>query len=204
MRGPSPLTPALLTALFAGAAALAPVAMAQEVQNGEHSFPVTGNAPQVCALQPARLQAGGLVNFRGLDGDTLQIVELTDKRTLAARPASATISFAAVCNFPHRVRLESQNNGLWPTDGRMSTEAEGFAYALPYHARIDWGSASGDFQADAKVRRLAEERVSVDLPTAGDLSLRIEIESGASNIRTNAPVLAGVYGDTLRLYLEPR
>jgi hypothetical protein len=200
----APLRPTLAAILAASAMLLPGAAQAQLAQTVQRTMPVTGNAPQVCTIQPARLQAGGLVNFRGLDGDTLQIEELTDKRTLAAKPASATLSFAAVCNFPHRVRIESQNNGLWPTDGRMSTEAEGFAYALPYRAHLDWGSATGDFFADAKVRRLNEDRVSVDVPTAGDLSLRIEIESGASNVRTNAPVLAGVYGDTVRIFLEPR
>ena len=194
-----------LSAAIAGAAVLASApAQAQLSATAEQAVPVTGNAPQVCTLQPGRIETGGLVNFLGIDGDTLQIDELTDKRTLAARAASATISFAAVCNFPHRVRIESQNNGLWPTDGRMSTTAQGFAYALPYRARMDWGSVSGDFLADAQVRRLTEDRVSVDLPTAGDLRLRIEIEPGASNVGANAPVLAGVYGDTVRIFLEPR
>jgi len=194
----------ILAAALMGAALALPCSALAQLAPLQQTMPVTGNAPQVCSIQPARLGTGGLVNFRGLDGDTLQIEELTDKRTLAARPASVTLSFAGVCNFPHRVRIESQNNGLWPTDGRMTTQAIGFAYALPYHARLDWGSASGDFLADAKVRRLNEQRVSVDVPTAGDLNLRIEIDSGASNIRSNAPVLAGVYGDTLRIYLEPR
>lgn len=200
----SPLRPFVGVALIGSTLLLPVTAEAQLAATVDRSFPVNGNAPQVCSIQPAKLQAGELVNFRGLDGDTLQIEELTDQRTLAARPASVTVSFDAVCNFPHRVRIESQNNGLWPTDGSMSTQAQGFAYALPYRTRIDWGSASGNFLADAKVRRLVEERVNVNAATAGVLSLRIEIDAGASNVQTNAPVLAGVYGDTLRIFMEPR
>lgn len=193
-----------LTVALAGTVLVAAPAHAELSSTAQQQVPVTGNAPQVCAMQSGRIETGALVNFLGIDGDTLQIAELTDKRTLAARAASATISIAAVCNFPHRVRIESQNNGLWPTDGRMSTTAQGFAYALPYRARIDWGATSGDFLADAQVRRLTEDRLSVDVPTAGDLSLQIEIEPGASNVGTNAPLLAGIYGDTLRIFLEPR
>lgn len=167
-------------------------------------LPVTGSTPQVCTLASGDLQTGQLVNFNGISGDTLQVTQLLDQQTLAARPASATVSFAAVCNYPHQIRIESQNNGLWPTDGRQASNAAGFATALPYDASITWGSASGSLQTDARVRSTREQRIIVDQATAGTVTLRLAILAGASNNGVNAPVLAGVYGDTLRITLEPR
>lgn len=168
------------------------------------AFPVTGNAPQVCAMQTGRIQTGSLNNVSGIDGDTLQIVELADPQTLAARASSATISFSAVCNYPHSLRIESQNNGLWPSDGRAGAAAAGFAYAVPYQARLQWGAASGALDANAKVRRVTEQRITVDNATAGDVQLRFDITDGASNLDLRSPLAAGAYGDTIRIFLEPR
>ena len=191
----------LAAAVLAGS--LSASALGQTAPN-VRSFPVVGNAPEVCALEQGAIQPGQLVNFNGLDGDTLQILQLVDTQTLAARPARAQLTFSAVCNFPHRVRIESQNNGLWPTDGRLISDAPGFATALPYQASVQWGPTNGRLEADAKVRRLVEERINVDVPTAGEFKLLLELDAGASNTQVNAPVLAGVYGDTLRIFLEPR
>ncbi|TXC73267.1 hypothetical protein FSZ31_00425 [Sphingorhabdus soli] len=167
-------------------------------------MPVTGSAPQICAIEQATLAAGSQDNFRTLAGNLLQIDTLVDPRTLAANAATAQIEFAAVCNFPHRIRLESENNGLWQTDGSMNQPAEGFAYALPYQAALTWGEVNGVLSADANVRRISERRFNIDQATAGAIELSITIEPGASNTRANAPVLAGYYGDTLRIFLEPR
>ena len=150
------------------------------------------------------MQTGQLINFNGLSGDTLQITELLDQSTLAARPASATLSFSAVCNYPHQIRIESQNNGLWPTDGRLVANAPGFASALPYEASVTWSDRSGVLQADALVRGTRDQRLLLDQGAVGTLTLRLAIASGASNNGSNTPVLAGVYGDTLRIFLEPR
>lgn len=198
-------SPVLSVALLAGIAAMATPAVAQDYgDTSQRTLAATGSAPQVCVIDQAQIQAGELNNIVGIDGDTLRIDELTDKQTLAARATSATLSFPAVCNFPHRVRIESESNGLWPTDGRMYSEASGFAYALPYTAEVRWGPGIARFAADAKIRRVAQSSVNIDEPTAGNLEMRIEIEPGASNVRSNAPVLAGTYGDVLRIFLEPR
>lgn len=168
------------------------------------AMPVTGTAPQICAIAEGDLQAGQLVNFNGLSGDTLQITQLLDQQTLAARPASATLSFSAVCNYPHQIRIESQNNGLWPTDGRLVAIAPGFASALPYEASVTWADRTGTLRTDAVVRGTRDQRIALDQPASGTLTLRLAIASGASNNGSNTPVLAGVYGDTLRIFLEPR
>lgn len=168
------------------------------------SMPVTGSVPQVCAMQQGSIQSGSLVNIAGLDGDTLRIIQFVDPTTLSVKAASATISFDAVCNFPHAVRVESSNNGLWPVDGRISQVPGGFAYAVPYTAQVTWGVANAQFSADAKTRRIAQQVINVGAPAAGQLNLRIEIAEGASNVENRAPVIAGTYVDTVRIFLEPR
>ena len=193
---------AALAILTAGAAQPVVAQTAQPVSS--RSLPVIGNTPQVCALERGQIRPGGLVNINGTAGDTLQIIQLTASQTLAARAASATIAFAGFCNFPHRIRIESANNGLWPTDGRVSVASGGFAYAVPYDAQLAWGVVNGDLNADATVRQLSTRSIDVNQATAGDMTLRIVIAQGASNVEVNAPVLAGAYSDTLRIFLEPR
>lgn len=178
--------------------------LAAQSTTAVRTMPVSGSVPQFCTMQPGKLQAGGLVNINGLDGDTLSILQLVDPQTLAAKAASASVSFESACNFPHQLRIESQNNGLWPTDGRMAAVDTGFAYALPYEASVSWADASGTLSTDAKVRTMAQQLVNVPSAASGDLIVRLQLQQGASNVGTNAPVLAGAYGDTLRIYLEPR
>ena len=165
---------------------------------------VEGNAPQVCALQAGQIRTGRLVNFSGTDGNVLRVQQFTDPRTLAVNAASAELQFAAVCNFPHRVRMESQHNGLWPTDGRIAQQTGGFAYAVPYDATLRWAEVSDRLAADAQTNRIVERTMAVDSAHAGDLVVAIEIRQGASNVAMNAPVEAGDFADTLRIYLEPR
>ena len=192
----------LTLAVLAGALAVAP-AWAQTTTSSK-AMTVQGSTPEICTLDRGQIGTGNLVNIVGLDGDTLRIQQLTDPTTLAVRSTNATIDFAAVCNFPHEVRIESENNGLWPTDARISAPPDGFAYAVPYVASLTWDNTNGSLDADAKVRRSVEQRVAVDEPAAGTLEVEISIPEGASNVEVNAPVLAGDYTDTLRIYLEPR
>jgi len=175
-----------------------------QAASAKQDFAVSGNTPAVCTLQRGRIQAGGLVNIAGLDGDTLRIENLADRQTLATRAASATISFAAMCNFPHQVRIESQNNGLWPTDARQAIAVPGFATAVPYRASLAWGAVNGTLDAQANVRRQATSLTTVADPVVGDVLVRIEIAQGASNTQVNAPLVAGTYDDTVRIFLEPR
>ena len=183
--------------------ALASPALAQTT-TVTRDLPVTGRVPRTCALQPGKIAPGSINNFAGLDGDTLRIVQFTDPTTLDVRAASATVTFDAVCNFPHQVRIESQNNGLWPIDERVSDRPGDFAYAVPYTAEVNWGPASGQFDATAKVRALTQKVIVVNDPVAGQFNLRINIAAGASNVATHAPLVAGNYTDTVRIFLEPR
>jgi hypothetical protein len=190
----------LLAAALIGLAAPAQAQSLTAVQ----AMPVTGNVPQVCAMQRGEIQPGSATNVIGLDGDTLRIAQFVDPSTLSVKAASATVRFDAVCNFPHAVRIESANNGLWARDGRVAQVPAGFAYAVPYTAQVSWGVANSSFNADAKTRRLTQQTINVDSAVAGELTLRIEVAEGASNVENDAPVVAGTYTDTVRIFLEPR
>ena len=123
--------------LLLGPAALLPAGIASAQVAVPRVMGVTASAPPVCALQEPRLAGGGQINFKGLNGNTLQIDRMVDPATLAANSASANVAFEAVCNYPHRIKIETQNNGLWQTSERSPAPPEGFAYAVPYSATID-------------------------------------------------------------------
>ena len=111
--------------------------------------------------------------------------------------------FDAVCNFPHQLRVEASNNGLFRT-ATATAAPQGFASAIPYQARFNWGQQTLLLNADAQIRRFNEQSIRVTDPTAGNLSMRFEIQPGASNVQSNAPVIAGNYAETLRITLEPQ
>jgi hypothetical protein len=167
------------------------------------SFPVTGNSPNICVLQAPTVASGAQVNFRGLNGTLLQIDSLVDSTTLATNAAAVELRFDAVCNFPHQLRVEASNNGLFRSSSIVAAP-QGFASAIPYQARFNWGQQTLLLNADAQIRRLNEQSIRVTDPTAGNLSMRFEIQPGASNVQSNAPVIAGNYAETLRITLEPQ
>ena len=187
------------------AAALASSAGAL-AQDGEASseMAVTGTAPQVCTIDNGRFRTGELVNFVGADSDTLRIIELVDPTLLSVQSASADIAFAAVCNFPHRIRLESQDNGLWPVNGPVSADNADFATALPYSAGFVWADRTQTLEMDAKIRQSRVVVADIDEPAAGEVVISVNVDAGASNTRIGAPLLAGAYVDNLRIFLEPR
>lgn len=92
---------------------------------------------------------------------------------------------------------------MWPGDGRQALDANGFASAVPYQARVTWNGVSNTLETDARVRHPVEDEVSVNAPAVGNVELHVEIAPGASNGQANAPLLAGTYTDTLRIFLEP-
>ena len=191
----------LLPLILLSSAATAQVSGQQPVQS--RSFPVTGNSPSICVLQAPTVAGGAQINFRGLNGTLLQIDSLVDPTTLATKAASVELRFDGVCNFPHQLRVEASNNGLFRT-ATATAAPQGFASAIPYQARFNWGQQTLLLNADAQIRRFNEQSIRVTDPTAGNLSMRFEIQPGASNIQSNAPVIAGNYAETLRITLEPQ
>jgi hypothetical protein len=166
------------------------------------SFAVTASAPPLCAISQPRLVPGRLINFRNINGTTLTVDRLTDPVTLSTAAASAEVGFDAVCTFPHLVVVESQYNGLWRA--AITRPPVGFADAVPYAATVRWGDLTRRFEVNAETQRIVDFTIPVAKPTAGILQLGIDIQAGAANLRTNAPLLAGVYQDTIRVTLEPQ
>jgi len=190
--------------LFAILAAGLPAAASAQSNTNVRTLSVDANVPRACAIGAPQLAAGAQINFRGLNGTTLQIDRMVDPTTLATNAASVDVTFEAICNLPHRIRLETQNNGLWQTSEVTPARVEGFGFAIPYRARLDWADDSLQLNADAQVRRITDSSLFVNQSRMGDIRLRLEIDAGASNNRANAPILAGFYGDTLRITLEPQ
>jgi hypothetical protein len=165
---------------------------------------VNASVPRSCTIGAAALQPAAQVNFRGLNGSALQIDQLVDPTTLSTGAASIEVTLEATCNLPHRIRVETQNNGLWQGAEQGGARREGFANAVPYRARIDWREDVLQLNADARVRRIAETSLLVSESRFGDIRIRLDIDAGSTNVEANAPLLAGSYGDTLRVFLEPQ
>lgn len=185
-------------------AALLSLSAAPALAQQSRTFEVTGSAPQVCAVAQPRLSTGSMVNIRTLDGDSLQIDRLVDPRTLTTNGASAEVSFDAVCTFPHRIVVESRGNGLWRNNAAGGARSPGFADGVPYSAEISWGGVRDRFEATAVSRGSNRRTTSVAEATVGELKVALAIRPGASNGALNAPLLAGVYSDTLTITLEPQ
>lgn len=166
---------------------------------------VEGVVARRCAFDTAaaRLVPQAPNNVRAVAGNNLQIDTLVDPATLAVRAANADLSFAAMCNVPHIVRIEAQNNGLFRAGG-STLAPSGFANAVPYRARFTWGDQTRTLIADANTRRPREEIIDRPVATGGTLLVELDIQPGASNLTANAPLVAGNYGETFRVTIEPR
>lgn len=189
--------------LLAGFALVPATAIAQTTSD-TRNFTVIGSVPGSCAISSPDLAPGQQVNFRGLNGNTLQIDQLVDPFTLSTNAASVEVAFDAVCSFPHRLIVETQNNGLFQTAEATIIPPTGFGFGIPYTASVRWADENLVVLADARSRRIVESSVFVNGVSAGELLVRLDIGPGATNLRNNSPLLAGVYGDTLRITLEPR
>lgn len=167
------------------------------------NYLVQGNVPQVCSVElPVLLTNHPAINVSGLTGESLTITQLTDPNTLAANAASFDVGFAAICDVPHLLVIESQNNGLWRDT--LTTQAPGFADAVPYKASVTWGNASTVLDADATVEHVTSTTATVNKPVTGDIDLHFVILPGASNTTAYAPLLAGTYRDTIRVTVVPQ
>ena len=194
-------TTRLLSAI--AAATLASGTASAQVADERRDFDVVANVPGGCTLGAPTQSAGGQVNFRGINGYTLQIDQLTDPTTLSTRGASIELAFEATCHSPHRLIIESQNNGLFPRSDSPRVPPAGFGTAVPYLALARWGTHDVRLEADAHARQTRDSWVMSE-PNTGSILLRLQVEAGSTNRRENAPLLAGVYGDTLRITLEPK
>jgi hypothetical protein len=165
---------------------------AQET-DAQLDFPVIG-APEAAATT-------GSVNVLSLSSNLLRIEQLTSPDTLTTEAVRAEIALPAVCNANHRVSLSSENNGLWRGTA-SETAPVGFASAVPYRASLEWGDETVTLQANAEMRIEASASLS-SAAEAGPLKLIFSILPGETNTVQQAPLVAGVYTDTLRITVEP-
>lgn len=189
--------------LIASIAAL-PILILATPSMAAATYQVDGNVPQICSVElPRLLSDTAPINVTSLTGQTIGISELTDPATLATNATSFDVGFAAVCNYAHRLVVESQNNGLW--QDQLTPPAPGFGDAVPYRAQISWGGINTQFNADAVTRQIANVSVPVNHPAQGDIELRFQVLQGSSNAQQSfAPLLAGTYRDIIRVTVEPQ
>jgi hypothetical protein len=167
------------------------------------TYLVQGSVPQLCSMQlPRLLSDRAPINVTDLTGNSIAITQLTDPTTMATKATQFDVGFDAVCNYAHRLVVESQNNGLWRD--ALTGPAPGFADAVPYTAVITWGDTTTTFRADAEVKQIANVTVPVNKPTEGQIELQFEIRAGAANGDSFAPMLAGRYSDIIRVTVEPQ
>lgn len=180
------------------------VAVASPAFGQDGTVAIEGVVARRCAFDTAAPQLPQAPNnVRALAGNNLQIDRLVDPTTLAVRAANADLAFAAMCNVPHVLRIEAQNNGLFRSGGATAAPS-GFANAVPYRARFTWGDQTRTLFADANTRRQREEVIDRPVPTGGTMLMELDIQPGASNLTANAPLVAGNYGETFRVTIEPR
>lgn len=189
-----------LTLLLPALAALATAGTAHaETAPGE--VQILAQAHQKCRLDPQVRLRGAATNLGALSSTGLSLADLTAPDVAAARPAQVQFAFSGFCNGPHRLVLESANNGLWRT-GSLGAAAN-LAQSTPYTVGARWSDRPLLLNADARSRRRAEAILHSNAPAGGALEISFTIDANASGLGDSVPLAAGRYSDLLRISLEP-
>jgi hypothetical protein len=164
---------------------------------------VGGNTPRFCSIGALSLaQTSNPINVKALTGATLEIETFINSSTLAVQAASVDVAFDAVCNYPHLLTIASANNGLWQQTSVPPVAP--FANAVPYRASAVWGDTQVNLDADSGSRRAVSSSSLTQTPRAGQVTLSLQVEPGASNVATNSPLLQGNYSDLITVTLGPQ
>jgi len=158
-----------------------------------------GSADQLCTLAAPQVNVGGANNIGSVAGSTVSIADLSDDQTLSTRATDFDVSFAAMCNFDHRVTLSSDRGGLWLQG--VAAPPAGFADAVPYQASLVWADGSQILQANAASEGEIDSALDVNRPAYGDIVIHVHVDQGATNAGSGAPLVAGAYEDILRVTL---
>lgn len=197
-----------LTLLALAAFAAVPLqAQTVELPEGaiQEDFPVIGSVPELCALgEPTVSNTSAPINVRTIIGRVVEIEEMMDPATLSTQAASVEIAFEGYCNYPYEMSLSSDNNGLYRQLAGGVGVPVGFANAVPYFAELRRDDDIIRIDANALSRREVRDSFSGAEPSASPLILRLQVMPGATNITTQAPLLAGEYRDTIRITVGPR
>jgi hypothetical protein len=165
---------------------------------------VSANTPDVCIISNqnnGRIRP--LVNATTSGAAAVEIASLIDRGTMSTAAAQVEVVFDAMCNFPHKLNVISDNNGLFRPINAAPAVA-GFASAVPYTADVTWGGQTLNFEANAQRRGLNQADLLVAEPAAGSIVLQFNVLPGATNAQNGAPLAAGIYSDVIRLSVEPQ
>src|SRR5690606_1686135 len=123
-----------VVALAASVVCIAAPVQARQVQD-QQTVEVVGEVTRMCTVgQPSQADSGALSTFDAPTGTTFAITQLTDPTTLSTSSADITLTMDAMCKSIHRVKIASDNNGLW-RDGAGAIPS-GFGSAVPYRANL--------------------------------------------------------------------
>lgn len=184
--------------LACGAAVAAPSTIDQR------DMGVTASTPDVCIISNqnnGRIRP--LVNATTAGAAAVEITSLIDRGTMSTAAAQVEVVFDAMCNFPHKLNVISDNNGLFRPINAAPSVA-GFASAVPYTADVTWGGQTLAFEANAQRRGVSQADILVTEPAAGSIVLQFSVLPGATNTSNGAPLAAGIYSDVIRLTVEPQ
>lgn len=194
----SPMVWIICGALASSAAVAAPGTIDQR------DMGVSASAPDVCIISNqnnGRIRP--LVNATSAGSAAVEITSLIDRGTMSTAAAQVEVTFDAMCNFPHKLNVISDNSGLFRPINAAPSVA-GFASAVPYTADVSWGGQTLAFEANAQRRGLSQADILVAEPAAGSIVLQFNVLPGATNTSNGAPLAAGIYSDVIRLTVEPQ
>ena len=165
---------------------------------------VSANTPDVCIISNqnnGRIRP--LVNATSSGAAAVEITSLIDRGTMSTAAAQVEVTFDAMCNFPHKLNVISDNNGLFRPINAAAV-VPGFASAVPYTADVTWGGQTLAFEATAQRRGLAQADLIIAEPAQGSIVLQFNVLPGATNAQNGAPLAAGIYSDVIRISVEPQ
>lgn len=189
-----------LAATFAGISG-----NAYAVSSASTDLSLSANVPNTCyiaSLAPTSMPSN--VNGTSSVSTTSAAVtisyqnELADSNTAIALQKTVTYGLSAYCNYAsHNVAIKSVQGGLVTANNQNS--AGGFDHRINYSANFTWGSVTPTITTagnpDNGSAEPAVDNQIAALPTNVNSTLTITTIAGTR------PLVAGSYGDTLRLNL---
>jgi hypothetical protein len=200
-----------LLMMAAAAAVILPMG-AQAADTASGSVTLSAAAPNTCAIRgisgadvttPFSNTAGGT------DSASVAIAfggSAVDPLTARAIETTKSLTLDAFCNYAHVVQLQSANGGL--TNTATPQVVGSFARRIQYDAKlILWNSdnAGDTLAALPAAGEVNSGTASLTNGTASSVTTPVNRSTAQVQITTRAgtdnPLLAGTYGDTLRIRL---
>jgi hypothetical protein len=181
----NPFKVALLVVALSGDASLA---YAQEViANAASQVEIGGSAGRVCRIDaPTTLRAAN-ASFAPstVNSGQITIARVVDPITGVAQSAQISLSFEAVCNVAHAMRVRSANGGLTREEGKVEGS---FASLVDYNVVARWAGQTGSQEFRGISGQIL---LPIEDGAAGSLELDVQTRPGT------APLATGRYSDAL-------